>query len=509
MSTFFKGLKPERVWHHFKEIGKIPHGPGNEDGIRKYIADFAEKNGFEYYYKPDVSLTDYGQRVVVVYKKATPGLENKPTVVLQSHLDMVCVPNDQIFPLKLQYCDSEGQPGNGWVKAGGYTDSDGTSLGADDGIGVAIVLAILEETEGFGPIEGFFTVKEETGMDGARDFDPGLLKGRVYINLDEEELQTITYGCAGGLRSTYHWKLNWEKVPNNRKCFNLKISGLKGGHSGISIHLGRANAIKLVSELIDRAAREKIDFNISDFSGGNIAQSNVIPGSAQVTLIVKAEDGERFTKLVTEIKTSLHQQYQTVEDNLQVEWRETEIPVRMVDGKNTGKIIDALMEIPHGVMKMSAEREETVETSTNLAAIAMNDQELMVVCMHRSSLESGLDWMKELHKNIAEKTAGRISVGERYPAWTPNENSELLRKAKNVYNDQFNGNYSTRLIHAGLECSWIVDKYRNNKPMDCIAVGPTVLDPHSRRERLEIESVPKVYECVLGILRAYAKEDSE
>jgi dipeptidase D len=199
MSSFFEGLEPERVWHHFEEICRIPHGPGNEDGVRKYIADFAEKTGLKYYYHPQASLTDYGQRVLAVYKQAAPGFENKPTVVLQAHLDMVCVPNDQIFPLKLQYCDGQGRSGAGWVKAGGFTDIDGTSLGADDGIGVAIVLAILEDNRhSFGPVEGFFTVKEETGMDGARDFDPGLLKGRIYINLDEEELRTITYGCAGG-----------------------------------------------------------------------------------------------------------------------------------------------------------------------------------------------------------------------------------------------------------------------------------------------------------------------
>lgn len=506
MPRFFAGLEPERVWHHFEEICKLPHGSGNEDAVRKYIADFAAKQGLEHYYQPQAPWDDAGKRVVVVYKKAAPGLENKPTVVLQSHLDMVCVPNAQIFPLRLVFCDSEGKPGHGWVKAGGYNDQDGTSLGADDGIGVALALAILEDTRHqLGPVECLFTVNEETGMDGARDFEPGLLKGRVYINLDEEELKSIIYGCAGGLKSTFHWSLGKEPVPSGVKCFSLKVSGLKGGHSGAAIHLGRANAIQLAVRILSRAVNEKIRFQLASFTGGSLHQSNVIPMSAQASLIINPNDAAKLGALAAEMAEDFRMEFLKIEDSIETSWEEIETPEVAVSLEDTLKIIDTLMLLPHGVQKTAPEKSEVVTTSTNFASVALDGGEATIVCMHRSSLESGLDWMRDTHQAIARSSGGRILFSDRYPAWSPVESSDLLQKAKNVYNSYFRGEYKTEVVHAGLECGWVVNKYQTGTPMDCIAIGPTVLEPHSRRERLEISSVAKFHQCVLEILQLYTK----
>lgn len=506
MARFFEGVKPERVWYHFEELTKLPHSSGNEDAVRRYIADFAEKLGYDYFYNPKASVNEPGERVIVIYKKAAPGLENKPTIVIQGHMDMVCVPNEDIFPLKLVECDAQGKPGTGWVKAGGYTDQDGTSLGADNGIGLAIALAILEDKEHrFGPIECFFTVQEEVGMDGARDFNPDLLKGRVYLNLDEETLQTITYGCAGGLRSNLSWAYKSEAVPAGAECYSLGVSGLKGGHSGAAIHEGRANAIHLLARILSRARDAKLDYTVASLNSGNLKQSNVIPGNARAQIILKPDDVPAFEKLVTAMRETFTAEYRGIEPLLQVEWREAEAPEVMINPGDSRRLIDVLMMIPHGVMKFTPGNPELVETSTNLAAVATGGGQITIATMHRSSRESGVEWIGDIHRAIASATGVNLSRSEWYPSWTPREDSPLLKTAKRIYSERFHGDFKPIVIHAGLECGWIVNKYQKGIPMDCIAIGPNLLDPHSRRERVEIASVAAFYQCVLAILEHYAE----
>jgi dipeptidase D len=507
MARFFEDLAPERVWYHFEELTKLPHGSGNEDRVREYIVHCAQKLGYDYYYQPNALHDAPGERVICIYKKAAVGLEKKPIVVLQAHMDMVCVPSDQIFPLQLQHCDEEGNAGKGWVKAGGYTNNDGTTLGADDGIGVAIALAILEDSKHqFGPIECFFTVQEENGMDGVREFAKNLLKGRVYINLDEEEYKSIIYGGAGGLTSTFQAELKWESLVPGTQCYDLKISGLKGGHSGASIHEGRANAIQLLARILSRAYDEKTFFNLAAISGGNLSQSNVIPSGASASIVIRGEeDAAMFERLISEMSGALNEEYQKIEENIQVTWQKVGIPTKMIDLNGTKKIIDILMLIPHGVLKLESGRSEIVETSTNLAAVGITNSAVEIICMHRSSQESGLDWAGDIHKAIASCAGVTVVQNNRYPVWRHNVHSELLQKAKQVYAAQFKDDYQAIVVHAGLECAWVMEKYQKDLPMDCISIGPTVLEPHTKRERLNIKSVEAFYDCVLNLLHLYSE----
>ncbi|TCL58327.1 dipeptidase D [Hydrogenispora ethanolica] len=502
MSQFFAGLAPERVWNHFEAITKLPRGSRNEDAIRRYIADFAKRQGLECFYRPDAPADAPGERTVVVYKKAAPGLEGKPAVVLQAHMDMVCVPNDQIFPLRLSFCDEQAQPGSGWVKAGGYTPQDGTTLGADDGIGIAVALAILEdESLRLGPLEAFFTVQEEVGLEGARDFDPGLLKGRILINLDEEVLKGITYGCAGGLSSMFRWNVNRQPVPAAARCHELRISGLRGGHSGVNIHEGRANALHLLARILRQAEYRGIAFHLAGIASGNLRQSNVIPSRAAAVVVLDPADTVRFGAVVAELTAEYQAEYQKIEPQLRVEWLEAEPQAEMVDGEWSRKLVHILMSVPHGVQKMA--EGGLVETSTNLSAVALNGTALAVLCMHRSFRESGLRWMEDLHDSLAALTGASMEHIERYPGWTPNEDSDLLRRAKEVYDAQFQGDYKVDVIHAGLESGWVVKKYPE---AECIAIGPNLLEAHTVRERVEISSVASFYQCVLGILESYARD---
>ena len=504
MSQFFAGIQPERVWYHFEEITKLPHGSRNEDALRGYIAAFAQRNGLDCYYKADAAPDAPGDRTVVVYRRAAPGLEQKPIVVLQAHMDMVCVPHERIFPLKLTFCDAQGGPGTGWVKAGGHTPQDGTTLGADDGIGIAVALAILEDSElQLGPVEALFTVQEEVGLEGARDFDPALLKGRIFINLDEEVLKTITYGCAGGLSSMFRWKVAREHVPATARCYELRISDLKGGHSGVQIHEGRANAMKLLARILSHAAKEGLRFNLAGIASGNLKQANVIPSQAAAQVVLNGADVSSFGRLVAGLTAGFREEYQPVEPQLRVDWLETERPAEMLDNDWTQKLIHTLLATPHGVQKTAGGSETMVETSTNLSAVALNGADLAVLTMHRSFRESGLQWMEELHESIAGLTGASMEHIERYPGWTPNENSELLRRAKRVYDAKFKGDYQIDVIHAGLESGWVIKKYPQ---AECIAIGPDLLEPHTVRERVEMSSVAAFYDCVLGILLSYARD---
>ncbi len=505
MSRFFNGLEPERVWYHFEEITKLPHGSRNEDAVRKYIGEFAKIQGLDCYYRPDAPGDRPGERNIVLYKKAAPGLEDKPTLVLQAHMDMVCVPDDRIFPLKLLYCGADGLPGDGWVKAGDYGDA-GTTLGADNGIGIAVALAILEDNQtALGPIEVLLTVQEEVGLEGARDFDPGLLKGRTMINVDEIEVDAIIYGCAGGLTTEFIAPVRQVPVAAGTKCVALKVGGLKGGHSGVAIADGGANAIQLIAQILQRGKADGLRLNLATFAGGRLVQNNVIPANANATVIVRRDEAAEWERLVAALSADFKKAYQKADPDLQIEWDETELPAQMIDDQGTGRILAILTQVPHGVLKMVPSQPELIETSSNLASIGIQDGQAFIHCMHRSSAADGLDWMKRIHEPLAEQVGAVIKYIEFYPSWSPNPGSPLLQRAKTVYDRYNQGKARTIVIHAGLECGWLVEKYRNDQtPMECVAIGPNLVDLHSSRERVEIRSVQQFYRCVMDILKSYA-----
>ena len=502
-----------RVGYHFKQICARPHDAQQEDAVREYIAEVIKANPrltLDYY---EPAATGPGKRVIVASKPPDPGMETKPTVILQAHLDMVCIPPDRIqFPLNLMtYKD---QSGVEWLKAGGFTNEDGTTLGADDGIGVAAALAILEDTSlKSGRIECFFTVQEETDMGGAHYFDPQILSGRIFINLDAEDLTEITYGAAGGMFTTFHTDMPVRELQVGTTCIGIAISGLKGGHSGVNIHEGRANAIQLMARLLVELKKQgHCRYNIVKMNGGS--KKNAIPDSITAWLAVREDDVPLLGSDIERIFSSLKSEYKIVEPGMKYELKRSAGERKCLDEASTDKLVGLLLAIPHGVFKMLAGNSpgtpQVVETSTNLAIIETSDNgnnqvSVTIRCCHRSAFSGALDWVRHIHEAIAaafQIDIDPVTDDDWYPAWDPDEDSKLLALAREVYREKFGSKFTSTVIHAGLEPGYVVDKYRGDHPMDCISIGPTLKDPHTWNERLDTGSVMDFYDCLIRLLKA-------
>jgi len=509
-------FKPEKVNDIFVEITKKSHNSGYENEVRSYVIsvvnDFNNKNPdnkitIVHY---DEAATDPGQRVIVLRKEASPGMVGKPTAILQAHMDMVCVPNDQIFPIKLtQYKEDT----KNVLKGGGMTEKEGTTLGADDGIGVATALAIITDTQKeYGPIECLFTVQEETDMGGANGFDISWLTGENYVNLDSEDYNIITFGSAGGSSAVYEITPVSEAIPGNYSVLSITLSGLTGGHSGVNIDEGNANAIKILAELLSRIRRaKKMDFNIAAFNGGS--KTNAIPNSASVNVALNPDKCGDFQKWCKEILENIKNLYMDTDPGFAWTTQIITGSKEMMDTVSSHDLIDMLLDIPTGPLKMLSDPPDVVETSTNLAIIAADTKKIIIRCSNRSSFVESLAGVEGMQKAIArlyriqvkDTSTGNgntLTIGDRYPAWAPNSNSQLLALANNVYKEVYgDGNYEDNVIHAGLECSWVVEKFKVAKrSIDCIAIGPTIKTPHSWNERLYTDTVEPFFNCVNGIL---------
>ncbi|HEX9061979.1 MAG TPA: beta-Ala-His dipeptidase [Clostridia bacterium] len=503
-------IKAERLLQIFDEITKTKRPSGNENEIRKYIVDFIKNLN-----NKNIEVVQYNENAtepkdrVIVVKKASNGGKSK--IVLQAHMDMVCNPPDMTFPLKTNTEDEKQPDGSTihWLKAVSANNSPST-LGADDGIGVASILALLENTSvPAGQLECLFTVQEETDMGGAKGFDKNLLEGRTYINLDSEEDSTIIYGSAGGLKSTLKFKPEYEAPGADTTFLSLTIDGLKSGHSGINISEGRGNAIQLMSRaLFELCARtnsfkdfEVYNFNIASFTTNNKAD-NAIPKDASVIVSVSNQDKDGLITSFNNICGKLKEDYKVMEPNFKfsADVVGSNPPSKVMNSYWTDKLIKLLITIPHGVLCMEPSGNGLVKTSTNLAVIKEVNESITILCFHRSSSDSQLDWVRDIHRSIALEYGIEIENSDRYPVWEPNKDSRLLEIAKKVY--QGYPKYETAVIHAGLECGWVVEKYKNDDKgsMDCISIGPTVKDPHTSDERLNVDSVQKFCDCLVNIL---------
>jgi dipeptidase D len=471
-------LKPEKLWYHFGEISKIPRTSGNEKAVADYIIAFAQAN------RLSSSRDDAGN--VLVMKPSSTGNESKPVVVLQSHLDMVPEKNEGSEhdftkdPIELMI-DGD------WIRA------KDTTLGADNGIGVAAMLALLED-ESFpsGKLECLFTVEEETGLNGALTLSPDLIEGRTLINLDTEEIGVIYIGCAGGRDSMLELPLKAAAVPPGMRGIKVSVKGLKGGHSGVDIHRGRANAIQLVARLL-KVLRKKIPYQIASLRGGD--KLNAIPREAFCTLGVAKDSIDQAKTVLGEQYAAVRDEFSDVERNISFEIEETALSGEIYSIESTVMITDLLMTLPHGVITMSAVMDELVETSTNLASVRTEGSSLRVSASHRSSRESTLDWICDIHLAIAALCGARIEQNEGYPGWTPDPNSTLLQHAKRAVKRVTGQDAMVKAIHAGLECGIIKEKYEG---MDTVSIGPTVEGAHSPYERVNIRSVETFWEILLA-----------
>ncbi|MDR3627284.1 MAG: aminoacyl-histidine dipeptidase [Ignavibacteriaceae bacterium] len=478
------GLKPEILWKRFYEITKVPRPSKKEEKILKHFKElFATLNVA---YKQDKTGN------IVAYVPATKGRENAPVAILQGHVDMVCEKNKSTQhdfdndALKLKKVD-------GWIAA------EGTTLGSDNGIGIAAAVAIISDKDAVhGPLEILLTVDEETGLTGANELDPSLLKGRILLNLDSEEDGTFYVGCAGGVDTAGIFNLEFEKVPAGYDAFELMITGLKGGHSGSDINMGKANAIKLLARTLK--ALEPVDYKLGSLTGGS--KRNAIPREAEALLLIKSSSVLQAEKLVKAFEVELVNEFKASDGGLKVEFKKISSKTdQAVTDTFKKRIVNTLLGISHGVISMSQDIPDLVETSTNLATVTFENNQLTVGTSQRSSIESARDYVAQSVGSVLELANAKVELADGYPGWKPNMSSEILNISRKVYSDLFKAEPEVKAIHAGLECGLLGDKIEG---LDMISFGPTITGAHSPDEMVNIETVDKFYDLLKGILKKIA-----
>ena len=481
MGSVLGHLKPELVWYHFEEICKHPRASKKEEKIAQYVVSVGERLGLQ------TEKDKFGN--IVIRKPATPGYENRKAVVLQGHIDMVCeknrdvehdFDNDPIYP----YIDGD------WVKA------KGTTLGADNGIGVACALAVLESKDiEHGPLECLFTLDEETGLTGASSLKKNWLKADILINMDSEDLGTIFIGCSGGKNTAATFKAKLEKAPRNYSSYELKVAGLKGGHSGLEIQVGRGNAVKILNRAIWSYSQEN-NIRLSEINGGN--KHNAIPREAFAVVLVPKNDEKKLKKFVAKYNETVKSEYAAVEPDLVVSMEKHSAPEKVMDEKTQKHLVNALYAIPHGVIKMSNDIPGLVETSTNLAVVETSGKNINIVTSQRSPVYSQNVDITNMVTAVLKLAGSEITYGDGYPGWAPDINSDILKVFKSTFTKMYGKEPEVTAIHAGLECGIIKEKYPD---MDMISFGPTMRDVHSPAEKLQISTVPEFFNQLKTVLK--------
>lgn len=474
-------LQPAEVWKYFDEILAIPRPSKKEEKIIEYLISFGKKNNLETY------RDEAGN--VLIRKPATQGMENCESVVLQSHIDMVCEKNSDVVhdfnvdPIQA-YID-----GN-WVKA------KGTTLGADDGIGIAAQLAILASSNiKHGPIECLFTVDEETGLTGAFEMKPGFFNSKILLNLDSEDEGELFIGCAGGVDTVITFAYETEKVPSSFKAFKLSVSGLKGGHSGDDIDKGLGNSIKIINRFLWRGTN-KFDLRLANLDGGNLR--NAIPREAFAIYVIHNDDVDSMLQSFEALKNEIKAELAPVETNLKISIEETSLPEWIIDEPTQYDLLNSLYACPHGVIAMSKEIPGLVETSTNLASVKfIQDNQILVTTSQRSSIDSSKTDIANMVESVFRLANANVVHSDGYPGWAPNTNSEILSITRDSYKKLFGVEPIVRAIHAGLECGLFLEKYPY---LDMISFGPTIKGAHSPDERIDIETTQKFWDLLLDVL---------
>jgi len=486
MNTDMLALKPERLWHYFSQIIQIPRPSKKEEKIIAYLLDFGKHLGLE-------TLQDEVGNVLI-RKPATPGMGNRKMVVLQSHVDMVCEKNSDVE------FDFDNDPIEAWVD-GEWVKARGTTLGADDGIGIAAQLAILESNElRHGPIECLFTVDEETGLSGAFGLKPGFLKGSILLNLDSEDDGELFIGCAGGRDTLAEIAYESEPVPEGSGAFRISVSGLLGGHSGDDISKGRGNAVKIINRILWHA-HYNFGARINDLKGGNLR--NAIAREAFANVVFPADREGSLATFIDDFRQEVKAEFRITEPDLEVKYENIEVPELVMGKAAQGKLLNALYSCPHGVIAWSAEIPNFVETSTNLASVILTDTKAIVTTSQRSSVESAKEDICNMVASVFNLAGATVKQTDGYPGWTPNPNSMIVDLTSSLYRELFDQEPKVLAIHAGLECGLIGDVYPG---MDMISYGPTIKGAHSPDERLLISTVDKFWKLTLKVLEEIPEE---
>ena len=482
--TFVRELEPTSLWRHFDRILTIPLGSKSEEEMRRYVISVATAAGCEH-------RTDAAGNVVV-NKPAAAGRESAAPIILQAHLDMVNEKNSDVD--------------HDWSKdpivprrEGDWVTAQGTTLGSDNGIGVAAMLAVLEADDvAHGPLELLFTIDEETGLTGAANLDATLLSGRLLFNLDSEEEGTLTVGCAGGADSDLQLALDTTACEPQSCALEVKLAGLKGGHSGVDIHLQRGNAVKLLARALG-AARRSGAFRIASFGGGNL--HNAIPREATATLVAAAADCAAVEEAVGAELEAIAAEFRPAEPSLGFEIESIGTPEEAWTEETTKQALALVDALPHGVLSMSYDIAGLVETSTNLATVKEGDGQLAIGMSSRSSVASALAALRHRIRSIGELAGCRISEGNGYPGWQPDLDSAVLAVLRHTSERVLGREPEVGAVHAGLECGIIGEMCPG---MDMISFGPTIEFPHSPDERVHVESVARFYELLTVSLEELA-----
>lgn len=475
-------LSPKAVWSYFHEITKVPRPSKKEERILAYLVDFAKKHNLEY--KQD----EVGN--LVISKPATPGYEDRETVVLQSHVDMVCEKNsDKVFNFDTDAIQT--------VVDGEWLHADGTTLGADNGIGCAAELAILaDDSIPHGPLECLFTVDEETGMTGAMNLKPGFFSGKILINLDSEDEGELFIGCAGGMGIKAVFDVEWKPLHTTFEYYRVSVSGLRGGHSGGDIHVGLGNANKLLTRYL-YAIDSKLKWELCEIAGGNL--HNAIPREAHAIIGILPEEKAQAVAILNKLAADVADELKRVDPNVRYTFEPVERPSRRINQDTKKRLIRALYACPHGVLGMSHELENLVETSNNLASIKLINDKIVVETSQRSSTESLRDSTAEMVKSVFELAGATAEIRDPYPGWKPNADSAILKASADAYRRLFGKEPAVKAIHAGLECGLILDVFPG---LDMVSFGPTLRDVHSPNERIEIKTVQLWWDHLLEVLKS-------
>lgn len=481
MDTNINKLKPSELWGNFYKLTQIPRPSKNEELVIEFAKKFGENLGLQ------TTVDQIGN--VIIKKPATKGMENRKGIILQAHLDMVPQKNsDKEHDFKKDaiqaYIDGD------WVTA------NGTTLGADNGIGAAAAMAVLESKDlQHGPIEALLTIDEETGMTGAFGLKGGLLDGDILLNLDSEDEGELYIGCAGGVDTTAYFDYKLENVPANNTAYKVSVKGLKGGHSGIDIILKRGNANKILNSVL-KQANDDFGIFISDINGGNLR--NAIPREAVATIVIEESKLEALKEIAAKFEEKYKKQFDD-DLGLVIVIEQTEMPKQVIDADTTKKLFSAIEAAPNGVVKMNEQLEGVVETSSNMAMVKTQEGKLMVGFLHRSSSEDEKKEICKVVRNLFEKYGATVSHTGDYPGWQPNAKSAILETMKKIYKDKFGKIPEVKVIHAGLECGILSTNYPH---WDMISFGPTIRSPHSPDEKVNIETVELFWTYLVETLKA-------
>lgn len=477
-----KNLQPNAIWQNFYKLTQVPRPSHHEEKAREFMLKWAKENNIE------AVMDEAGN--IIMRKPATPGMENRKGVILQGHLDMVPQKNEdtahnfETDPIQA-YVDGE------WVRA------KGTTLGADNGMGVAAGMAILTSTDiPHGPVEVLITATEETGMDGANGLKPGLLHGDILLNLDSETEGELYVGCAGGIDASAAFKYKEEKLPDGVKAYRLAVKGLKGGHSGMDINLGRGNSNKLLFRFLKTYAQD-LQLRLSTVSGGSLR--NAIPRESFAVVVLPAGNASRLQAAVKEAESIYRAELIAKEPDLQVMAEETALPAFVIDACTQSRLTNSILACPNGAVRMIDSMPDTVETSNNLAIVQSEEGKIVIKTLLRSSVETAKEALAQTLKAVFELAAAdEITFEGGYPGWKPNPDSAILKEMQELYEQLYGRKPAIMAIHAGLECGILGSKYPN---WDMISFGPTICSPHSPDERVNIASVGKFWDYLKATLK--------